>query len=243
MEFRTEFGKTVFEAKYKNSKDGCGSWPDLAETLVRSVCSGYLETWEIKLLIKYITEMKFIPAGRYLYYAGRPVKYFNNCYSLIPEDSREGWAKLGYNHFMALMCGGGVGTHYGNIREEGRIISKTGGEASGPLSLMYAMNEIGRHVKQGGARRSALYASLPWDHPDVYKFIHSKDWTEQQLLDKTLDFNSSAPLDMTNISVEYNTCLNLFDQTFDETVKSMLKTGEPGFSFNIGRPNEVGRNA
>ena len=243
FQFRTDFGHTVFNSKYRNTANNCNTWPDLAETLVRSVCSKYLEPWEQKYLVKYITEMKFIPAGRYLYYAGRPVKFFNNCFAMIPEDSREGWAELGYNHFMGLMCGGGIGTYYGKIRPSGSKINKTGGEASGPLSLMYSMNEIGRNVRQGGARRSALYASLNYDHADIMQFIHAKDWTEEQIANKAKDFNSMAPLDMTNISVCYDTVDSLYHWSFEETVKSMIKTGEPGFSFNINKPDEVGRNA
>ena len=29
---------------------------------------------------------------------------------------------------------------------------------------------------QGGSRRSAIYASLNWKHPDVDKFLTSKNW-------------------------------------------------------------------
>ena len=37
-----------------------------------------------------ITDLKFIPGGRYLYYAGRENKFFNNCYLLKAEDKKLG---------------------------------------------------------------------------------------------------------------------------------------------------------
>ena len=105
--FKTDFGTDIFNTKYRNDKDGCGTWTDLAFTLVGRVCSGLMSPGDMTVLARYIAQMKFIPAGRYLYYAGRPAKYFNNCFAFIAEDSREGWAELGDHHFRALMIGGG----------------------------------------------------------------------------------------------------------------------------------------
>ncbi len=144
--FRTEFGKTIFEQKYRNAAGGCATWAELCDTLVQRVCGGLMSPGDMTQLSFYMREMKFIPAGRYLYYAGRDAAFFNNCFSFIAEDSREGWAELGHKHFMALMVGGGCGSFYGDIRPEGETISRTGGYASGPFPLVYAMNEIGRNV-------------------------------------------------------------------------------------------------
>ena len=121
------------------------------------------------------------------------------------------------------------------------------------------VNEIGRRIMQGGSRRSAIYASLNWKHGDIYKFLASKNWHEQMIpgTDKTLwdvkniDFNFPAPLDMTNISVNYDTewLLNFYKtgevgDVFLTNVQQALSTGEPGFSFNFfEKENETLRNA
>jgi len=241
--FRTEFGRTIFENKYRNAAGGCATWPELCDTLVQRVCRGKMPPGNMTQLAKYMRDMKFIPAGRYLYYAGRDAAFFNNCFSFIAEDSREGWADLGYKHFMALMVGGGCGTYYGDIRPEGEVISRTGGFASGPVPLMYAMNEIGRNVQQGGSRRSALYASLPWDHADIDQFLFSKDWSQEVRDLKAKDFNFPAPLDMTNISVQYDSIEGINSPIFDANVRQAMLSGEPGFQLDIYTPDEVGRNA
>jgi len=112
---------------------------------------------------------------------------------------------------------------------------------------------------QGGSRRSAIYASLNWKHGDIYKFLHCKDWdtmpvgnTGKTLWDiKQDDFNFPAPLDMTNISINYDTEWLLkyyetgdYGDVFLQNVKQALKSAEPGFAFNFfNKENETLRNA
>lgn len=256
--FRTKFSEDIFNHKYRH--DGCETWEKLAEVLVEDVCRDKMDGEDKEELKKVIKEMKFIPGGRYLYYAGRPFKAFNNCYLLkCEEDSREDWANLSWKAESCLMTGGGIGSDYSVYRPKNSIINKTGGLSSGPVSKMKMINEIGREVMQGGSRRSAIYASLNWKHNDIHEFIHSKDWNTIKVAgtDLTLgelkekDFNFPAPLDMTNISVNYDTeWLEHYKKTGDlgnvflENVKQALKTSEPGFSFNFyEKENETLRNA
>lgn len=213
---------------------------------------------EIDTLTQLVREMKFIPGGRYLYYAGRPNPFYNNCYLLrAEEDTREDWANLSWKAESCLMTGGGIGADYSRYRPAGALIARTGGHASGPIPKMEMLNEIGRRVMQGGSRRSAIYASLNWQHQDAQTFLYVKDWenypvpgTSMTLKDlKTLDYNWPCPLDMTNISLNYDDAwLNMEnrakDPTFVANVRQALKSAEPGFSFNFGsKQNETLRNA
>ena len=205
-----------------------------------------------KELAEHIKHMRFLPGGRYLYYAGRPYKAYNNCYLLrAEEDTREEWSNVTWRAMSCLMTGGGIGVDYSRIRPSGRPLQRTGGTASGPLPLMYAINEIGRQVMQGGSRRSAIYASLNWQHEDIPLFLRAKNWDEGTRQRKLDDFNSYAPLDMTNISVNYddaalgpnNTSLQN-NPVFLKNVRQAMETGEPGFSFNFGdKQDETLRNA
>lgn len=259
--FRSKFSEDIFNHKYRH--EGAETWAALAKTLVEDVCSvaGESMTKDDKTTLeKYIREMKFIPGGRYLYYAGRPNKFFNNCYLLrAEEDTREDWANLSWKAESCLMTGGGIGADYSVYRGEGVPIQRTGGQASGPLPKMQMLNEIGRRVMQGGSRRSAIYASLNWQHADVEKFLSIKDWASMPVgkTGKTYwdikqdDFNFPAPLDMTNISVNYDTTwlMNYYNtgnpgKVFKENVLQAMKTAEPGFSFNFfDKERETLRNA
>ena len=157
------------------------------------------------------------------------------------------------------MTGGGIGIDYSTYRAKGSYLSRTGGTASGPVPKMEMINEIGRKVMQGGSRRSAIYASLNWQHGDIWDFLKAKDWqnmlvpgTGVSLAEvKEKDFNWPAPLDMTNISVNYDTAWisnvtasgDLGD-VFVQNVRQAMQTGEPGFSFNFwAKENETLRNA
>ena len=173
--FRSKFSEDIFNHKYRH--EGAETWEALSDTLVKDVCGDHMTASEQKQLAEYIRDMKFIPGGRYLYYAGRPNKFFNNCYLLrAEEDSREDWANLSWKSESCLMTGGGIGVDYSRYRAEGTPIQRTGGQASGPIPKMQMINEIGRRVMQGGSRRSAIYASLNWQHADIYKFLAAKDW-------------------------------------------------------------------
>ena len=259
--FRSKFSEDIFNQKYKHQ--GAETWSELAGTVVNDVCSvaGNAFSQEDRdQLEEYIRDLKFIPGGRYLYYAGRDNKFFNNCYLLrAEEDTREDWADLSWKSESCLMTGGGIGVDYSVYRPEGSLIKRTGGQASGPIPKMNMINEIGRRVMQGGSRRSAIYASLNWKHGDIEQFLKAKDWASMPVgsTGKTLwdikqeDFNFSAPLDMTNVSVNYDTewLLNYYEtgdpgEVFKANVRQAMQSAEPGFSFNFfDKENETLRNA
>jgi len=257
--FKTSFAERIFRSKYAQGPSD--TWDALADRLVDDVCGirngsaqPLMGSDERGELAEHIKNMRFIPGGRYLYYAGRPYKAWNNCYLLrAEEDTREEWSNVTWRAMSCLMTGGGIGIDYSRLRASGKPLSRTGGIASGPLPLMSAINEIGRNVMQGGSRRSAIYASLNWQHEDIPLFLGAKDWTEAIRESKAKDFNAVAPLDMTNISVNYDDAATGYDglwgtlatnSVFLENVKQAMMTGEPGFSFNFGdKQNETLRNA
>lgn len=265
--FRTAIGENIYNQKY--SHDGQYTWPQLAEQLVKEVLGcpdAHLSITkeDVAELTQYVTDMKFVPGGRYLYYTGRPLKAYNNCYLLKgEEDTREEWGNLLKRASDCLMTGGGIGVDYSVFRPEGAFLRRTGGKASGPIPLMHSVNEVGRNVMQGGSRRSAIYASLNWQHGDATRFLAMKDWHGMKIGNrmnedfspytiwhaKQEDFNYHAPLDMTNVSLNYDDEW-LFSKdrhkhpTFRRNIEQALRTGEPGFSFNFGeKQNETLRNA
>lgn len=244
----SEFARTTFHQKYAHDLDGGKEdWTDTS----RRVASHVLKAVDApKALIKstesFIVAKMFMPGGRYLYATGRPFHQVQNCLLMRAEDSREGWAEHMSHSMMALMTGAGIGGVYSALRGEGAKIRKTGGVSSGPVSLMQAVNEMGRFVKQGGDRRGAIWAGLHWNHPDIFKFIHVKDWSDEIKANKLKDINTPAPLDMTNISVilddaffkayhnEKNKQHELAHKVYWDVIRQMVSTGEPGFSINVG---------
>lgn len=256
--FRHKYSEDIFNKRYRH--DGCETWEALAKTVTNSVVGDLVDKETKDAIENAIAKMWFIPGGRYLYYAGRPVKYWNNCYLLrAEEDTREDWANLSWKSESCLITGGGIGIDYSVYRPEGALIARTGGTASGPIPKMQMVNEIGRRIMQGGSRRSAIYASLNWRHQDAQKFLTVKDWdalpvgnTGQSYADiKRQDFDFPCPLDGTNISLNYDTdwLLKYYatgdtGSTFKKNIAQAMKNGEPGFSFNFfDKETETLRNA
>ena len=101
---------------------------------------------------------------------------------------------------------------------------------------------------KGACCRSAIYASLNWQHEDIHSFLRAKNWSEIVREQKLNDFNFPGPLDMTNISVNYDDAALVGglenNEVFKQNCLQALSTGEPGFSFNFGsKQNETLRNA
>lgn len=236
----SSWAEAIYRQKYAGEDR---DWEDTAKRVVDNVMRPHMP-WLADEMTQYIVDRKFIPAGRYLYSAGKQLNQFNNCFLARAEDSREGWAELLKKACQVLMTGGGFGVVYSDVRPRGSIISTTGAESSGPIALMEMINEIGRHVQAGGSRRSALIALLHWNHKDVFEFIKLKDWSDDVRRLKQADFNFPATMDGTNISIildtaffdAYNDVANedydLAHNVYDAVVQNMLKTGEPGFSVD-----------
>lgn len=201
-----KFAENIFRQKY--SRDGQESWADTSARVVHAVCGQYLSSEEQEIIYSYILDRKFIPGGRYLYASGRPFHQTNNCFLFRAEDSREGWADIMQKITAALMTGGGIGVDYSLLRGKGAKIHKTGGESTGPLALMHMVNEAGRYIMQGGARRC-----LPED-----SYVHT-----QRGLVRISEVIPGQDFALT--SKGYRRILNKFVQGKQKTVKIRTQTG------------------
>lgn len=269
--FRTPLGWEIFKARYQAFHDE--TWAMRAKIIVSDVCGRrdggtsiqahpLMSRDELRDLEHFITQFMFLPGGRYIYYAGRGVSFYNNCLLYrAEEDTREEWGRLLKAQSDALMSGAGVGCDYSILRPKGQPLKRTGGIASGPLPLMHSVNEIGRNVRQGGNRRSAIYSSLNWQHGDAEEFLTVKDWRNTEIPGipgmtyfdaKQAHFDFPAPLDGMNISLNYDTewLMKTIEKNraipdlFRRNVEMAMRNGEPGFSFNFyEKERETLRNA
>jgi hypothetical protein len=212
--FDTKWAYGMFKGKYAFNE--AETWAGLAKRVAWSVCGGVVPDAITTEIEGAIARREFIPAGRYLYSAGRPFHQVNNCFLFRAEDSREGWADVVHKSTAALMTGGGIGVDYTPVRPFGYLVKRTGGFATGPISLANMVNENGRYVMQGGQRRSAIWGGLHWWHPDLYPrtakdgsghpgWLFIKNWATQLRQAKLADLTFPLPMELTNISVIYDT--------------------------------------
>lgn len=251
--FTNTFARDIFLQKY--SMDQQETWSDTCSRVVEAVCGQLMSPSEKQELHQYMYDRKFIPGGRYLYASGRPFHQVNNCVLFRAEDSREGWSDIMHKSSMSLMTGAGVGIDYSAVRPEGSIIKKTGGLATGPLALMRMVNETGRYIMQGGQRRSAIWAGLNWKHQDIPEFLNMKNVSEDVRRLKAQDFTFPVQMELTNVSVIYDTEFfvaiedekhpfhELAKGVYYENCRKAFSTAEPGMSFNYLKDRESLRNA
>ena len=121
-----------------------------------------------------ISNAKFIPAGRILRNAGRNRGSLFNCYCLPIGDSREEIGELFKNALILWGEGGGVGINFSTLRPKGFPIKGVGGESSGLVSFMRAVDGIAATVESGGQRRAASLGLCEVWHSEIENFIRAK---------------------------------------------------------------------
>jgi len=241
----------VLEKRYL-LKDENGNVIETPSQLFRRVahavasCEKEKEKWEERFY-KMLSSLEFMPNSPTLMNAGTELGQLSACFVLPVEDSIDGiFSTL---KLMAVIhkTGGGTGFSFSRLRPEGDVVGSTKGIASGPVSFMRIFDVSTDVIKQGGRRRGANMGILNADHPDIIRFITSKE-KEGELS----NFNISVAVDRNFMEkVEKNEDYELINPRTKEAVEKInakdvfnlmvtqaWKTGDPGMIF-LDKINEA----
>jgi ribonucleoside-diphosphate reductase alpha chain len=213
----------IFDEKIKD-ESGKKDW-DLANQI---------ELTRELLLFRY-----FIPNSPCLVNAGKQNGGLAACFVVDFPDTIEGIYKTKLDFALIAKKGGGCGTTLSKLRPEGEIVSGSAhGYAGGPVKFFNTICHDMEVMTQAGFREMAMLGSMSVYHPDILKFVDSK---ENEGVMRTANISVLVDDDFMDKVIKDESYYTFFgDKKYDKyhandifnlIVEGAWRNGEPGILF------------
>lgn len=173
--FKTLEKSYLLKAKYTTNSKIIQVKERYQHLLMRVALSMYLD--DIDKAIETYTDMSdgfYTHATPTMFNAGTPRQQLSSCFLIGIQDSIEGMYENARKMSHISKWAGGIGVHLSKIRSQGTKIRSTNGESTGILPYIKVLNELARHVNQGGKRKGSIAVYLTPFHADIFPFLELK---------------------------------------------------------------------
>ena len=242
----------VHAEKYRDP----GETFSLAMQRIATGLADNVDHWsELEAILK---GMRFMPAGRVQAAIGskKNITPYNCFVAGTIHDSfvhgsgnaQDSIMDIAKQAATTMRMGGGIGYDWSTLRPSGAAIHGVRSTTDGPMAFMPIMDAVCKATSSAGNRRGAQMGVLRVDHPDIRKFIHAKNNTDQ-----LTGFNLSIA-----VTDEFMECLELGkpfplrfqgniedyvlpDELWEQIMRSTWDWAEPGVLFidTINRMNNL----
>ena len=229
----TDMAKNILRKRYYDV--GETKWHQLVKRVIEHICSEWSDENK-KLMYDVFYNRYFIPNSPTMANSGKNRHAgLAACFVVPFEDTIEDIYKTKYDFALVARKGGGCGTTLSNIRPQGDIVNNsTHGYAGGGIDFADTISHDMQVITQGGLRAMAIMLTMRADHPDIMKFIRTKN-EEGKISNANISVFAS---DEFMVAVEndetYWTHFNgkryeelSAKDVFDEIIDGAWKNGEP----------------
>lgn len=167
----------------------------------------------------------FTHATPTLFNSGTSHPQMSSCFLAGMDDSIDGMYECIRRLSHISKWSGGIGVHLHNVRSRGSMIRGTNGESSGLVPLIKVINDVAKHVNQGGKRKGsiALYIE-PW-HADILEFLDlKKNQGSEEMRARDLFYGLWIP--------------DLFMILVKKALTMKMMTGKHNIKWNLMCPDE-----
>jgi ribonucleoside-diphosphate reductase alpha chain len=211
------------------------TWEQLCVRVGRSIAKNEQDMAWADIFSEEIYSMNFIPGGRILRNAGKVRQSLLNCAVLPIGDSIEEIGETIKNALILWSYGAGIGIDFSPLREEGRPLKSKGGESSGMVSFLEAIDAVAKTIETGGQRRSGCLGMCRVGHPEIEKFIDAKQedgklsyFNLSVAINEEFLFRVEEDLEWELTFAGRVTKTVRARELWDKILNSMILTGEPG---------------
>jgi ribonucleoside-diphosphate reductase alpha chain len=163
----TGVGKAIITKTY------CQDGESVADRLIHACVAFATDEEHAMTIADQISTGQFMFATPLLANAGTSRGLPISCFLNYVDDSLESIGELYAENIHLSAMGGGIGTHWSNVRSNGTNTSN-GSQTTGVIPFMHVQDAQALAFNQGKTRRGAHAVYLDVSHPEIFEFLSTR---------------------------------------------------------------------